>query len=81
MRAMLLMVILLILILSGCAHVELGKYCEGQLENDVNNSNFIKLNTPEPDDYNPKLEDLRFLSCTRWVKACEWHCYADELGH
>jgi hypothetical protein len=73
---------LLITMLSGCAHVELGKYCEGQFQTHVNDANFIKLNTPEPDDYNPKLEDwARALRCNRWVKACEWHCYDDELGY
>ena len=48
---------LLILILSGCAHVELGKYCEGEFQTDVNDSNSIRLNPPEPDDHNPKLDD------------------------
>ena len=72
-------VMLLILILSGCAHVGFGKYCEGQFETDVNDSNFIKLNTPEPDNYNPKLENwMTSFRCTRWEKRCEWRCLDDE---
>ena len=73
---------LLILMLSGCAHVEFGRYCEGQFQTDVNDANFIKLYPPEPDDYNPKLQDwMRSLHCNRWEKRCEWHCYDDELGY
>ena len=82
MKKRLFAVILLILILCGCAHVEFGKYCEGQFQTDVNDSNFIKLNTPEPDDYNPKLENwMRSFMCTRWEKRCEWRCFDDELGY
>ncbi len=75
-------VISLILILSGCAHVEFGRYCEGQFQTDVNDSNFIKLHTPEPDDYNPKLENwIAYFMCARWEKRCEWRCFDEELGY
>ncbi len=70
---------LLILILSGCAHVEFGKYNEGQFQTDVNDSNFIKLNPPEPDDYNPKLDDFRYFRCSRWEKRCDWRCLDEEF--
>ena len=79
MKLRFLAVILLILILCGCAHVEFGKYCEGQFQTDVNDSNFIKLNTPEPDDHNPKLEHwMSSFRCTHWEKACEWRCSDDD---
>ncbi len=39
------------------AHVELGKYREGQFQTEGNDSDFIKLHAPEPDHYNPKLEN------------------------
>lgn len=73
---------LLIILLNGSAHIDFGKYCEGQFQTDVNDSNFIKLNKPEPDDYNPKLENwMRSFHCNRWEKRCEWRCNDDESGY
>ena len=68
-----------ILILSGCAHNEMGKYIQGQFQTEVNDSNFIKLNPPEPDDYNPKLDHFRNFRCSRWEKRCDWRCLDEEL--
>ena len=81
MKLRFLVVILLILILSGCAYVEFGKYCGGQFQTDVNDSNFIKLNKPEPDDRNPKLDNWHAFRCSGWVKRCEWRCSDDDLGY
>ncbi len=79
MKMILLALVSFMLIVSGCAHIELGKYCEGQFETDVNDSNFIKLNPPEPDDYNPQLEDwVKSFRCNQWVKRCEWHCVDND---
>jgi hypothetical protein len=72
-------VMLSILILKGCAHVDFGKYCEGQFQTEANDSNFIKLNPPEPEDRNPKLDAFRNFWCSRWEKHCEWRCLDEEL--
>lgn len=79
MKMRFLAVMLLILILSGCAHVEFGKYNEGQFQMEVNDSNFIKLDPPEPDDHNPKLDDFRNFRCSRWEKRCVWRCLDEEF--
>ncbi len=81
LKMRLLRVMPLILILDGCAYVDFGKYCEGQFQTDVNESNFIKLNLPEPDDHNPKLDDFRYARCSRWEKHCEWRCLDEELSY
>ena len=75
--------ILIIALLSmGCTG--LGRYNEGQFSPD-RNPNFIKLNTPESDDYNPKLNDLLHpeywnTQPSDWDKRCEWWLKRD-LGY
>jgi hypothetical protein len=75
-----LIVIALLLLLVGCATAPkgfgvVGQYNEGQFASD-RNDNFIKLYTPEPEDFNPKLETITYwvesINDT-WEKKCEWH--------
>jgi hypothetical protein len=62
-------------ILCGCAYRNL--YSDGQF---VEQTNFIKLNHPEPEDYNPKANDLFKCPSGRWMKRCEWWCAEDIEG-
>jgi hypothetical protein len=45
-----------------------GGYLPGQFEDQ---EGFIKLRTPEPDDFNP-YEDAPLSAGKHWKKACEW---------
>jgi len=79
MRKLLLLVVLGLLV-SGCATAPkgfgtIGQYNEGQFTLD-RNDNFIKLYTPEPEDFNPKLGTISYWVESineAWYKACEWH--------
>jgi hypothetical protein len=76
-------VVLILLILSGCAAFSgpppgfdrIGNYNTGQFAADRNEGS-IKLNVPEPEDFNPRAKDVPF--CVHWVKKCEWHCVDRE---
>jgi hypothetical protein len=48
--------------------VRLGGYLPEQFEEQ---ENFIKLRSPEPDDFNP-YEDTPLSIGAKWKKACEW---------
>ena len=82
----LLCTVVLLLILLGCAAPQgfdrIGGYNQGQFSLD-RNLGFIKLNTPQPDDHNPLLDDpWATLRCPsgKYIKLCEWHC-VDDFNH
>ncbi|MFB3886589.1 MAG: hypothetical protein ACE144_15285 [Thermodesulfobacteriota bacterium] len=47
---------------------KIGGYLPGQFEEQ---EGFIKMRSPEPDDFNP-YEDAPFSAGKTWIKACEW---------
>ena len=67
-----LLCIILCLASFGC--VSLAPYVSGQF---VEQTGFIKLNHPEPENYNPKLNDPLHpeywnTQPSDWIKRCEW---------
>jgi len=71
MRTFLLIMSLALMV--GCATTHpgfetIGEYNIGQFEPQ---DGWIKLNTPEPDDFDYRSKDP---FCQRWYKACEWRC-------
>jgi len=80
MKKLLLLVMVIGFLGGGCATVppgfdRIGGYNDGQFAPD-RNEGFIKLNTPESDNFNPRVGSDPF--CVGWVKKCEWHCMDRE---
>lgn len=55
---------------------KLGGYCPGQFGG--KQEGFIKLRTPEPDDFNPLTDDPDPASDPNHFKACEWHSITEK---
>ncbi|OGP63271.1 MAG: hypothetical protein A2169_08535 [Deltaproteobacteria bacterium RBG_13_47_9] len=64
------LVLTLVLALHGCAELNhLGQYLPGQFEPQ---EGFIKLRSPEPDEFNPYKDHPHYFWVSGWVKYCEW---------
>lgn len=79
MKPLLISLSLTLVLLLGCARDSL--YVRGQFR-ETEQTNFIKLNYPEPEDYNPKSDDplMRGQCSGNWIKRCEWWCEQDING-